>query len=243
MTSITLSPERGPVPLRQLLLEAAKKPNLVAKPSSSPAIKLGEFGWESERLLKMSLADPDHYEFANPACIDDAGRLLMLRKPIRGSPGEVCIPLSVFKNKRILLVNHSHGDIDISPSMGDLELLFANPADPSSALGVLVATLTAKILVFRTEQTPAFANTNDWIMKLQEHPALEEEQQLWLRNYKDAGGYNLEWWQPVPISEETKQEITKLSHKRMFALSRVALQCYLDIYACPLTKNIVYPVC
>lgn len=232
-----------PTPLKQLLLEAAKKPNLVTGKLPSQGIDLDEFGWESERLIKMSIADPDHHEFYNVTCIDDRGRLLMLREPMRGrQPGEVNIPLSFFNGKRTLLDKHSHGDIDCPLSMGDLESLFANPELPGASSGVLVATLTTKMLALRTEQTPIFANTDDLVMDLQKHPALEEENELWLNNYKAAGGCYLEYWEIIPITEETKRGVMQLSHKRMFALSRIAQKYHLGIYACPLDKNIAYPI-
>lgn len=232
----------SPVPLKILLLEAARKPNLVVGKFPKTGIDLGEFGRESERLIKLSLLDPDHFEYYNATCIDGDGRLLMLCEPIRGrQPGEVNIPLSFFNGKRLLLHEHSHGDIDNPLSMGDLETLFVNPELPKATSGILLATLTTKMLAFRTEQTPVFANTDYLVMDFQKHPALEEEDEMQMRVYdksvamERAGPYKY-----VPMTPEVKQGLAQLSHKRMFALSRVAQEFYLDIFACPLDKNIAY---
>ena len=61
------------------------------------AFDLGVFGSEAEKLLKLSVDDPEHPEYASIGFMDNAARLLLFQEPIRGSESSVTLPREVAK--------------------------------------------------------------------------------------------------------------------------------------------------
>lgn len=230
-----------PTPLKQYLLEAAKNSNLAVE-NLPRSIDLGEFGRESERLIRLSLSDPTHPEFASVGFVDNKGRVLLLREPIRGDESSVEPP--EYEEKRRVFLMHSHSDIDTPFSGQDLEFLLVSPEHPRAVVGELLVTPSTKLLLFRTQQTKTFTDPNmvfDNAVDFYSHPAMAEEHDLMQRSYEAAGGDNLDLYSDIPLTSEGKQEMQQLSNRRMFALSRFAQKFNLSMYTCSLDKNIVYP--
>lgn len=231
-----------PALLKRLLLEATRNPKFVVK-NFPKALDLGEFGYEAERLIKLSSDDPSHPEFLSLVLLDKAGKVLMLSTPIRGDCGSAKVP--EYPDKRRLMLMHSHGDVDSPFSDGDLVFMFIPPKLQEAITCELVVTPTMKLLMFRTENTPTTYDANkalDMIMDFATHPALDEENELWSRNFEEVGGNNLGIFEPIPATEKTKKGMAWLSNKKMFALTDFAQKYNLKFYSCPLGKNIAYPI-
>lgn len=171
------------------------------------------------------------------------GRLLLLREPICGDEGSV--PLPAFDDKRRVLVIHTHGDTDTPFSPNDLITLFAHPNEEHFGVpAAILATPTIKLLFLRTNRTPYLTGdlAFEAIMDIYMHPALSEEHELFKRQYEAAGGEDRLGLEEPPVTQEYKEALQQLSHKRMFALSRVIPRYHIKMYSCPLAENLVYPV-
>lgn len=197
---------------------------------------LGEFGREAERLLHLSLRDPKHPEYASIACINDKGRLVILKEPIRGD--ERSVPVPAPKDKRRVLLLHTHGDTDTPFSASDLEGLFV-PSAENGVPAVLLATPSLKMLILRTKDTPYLTplQIEDRTVMMWLHPATEEERKLFEAGYQAAGGEEAD--RPPELTPEYKQALRQLSSKRMFVLTRAAHEYNLKGYSCPSNQNIV----
>ncbi len=231
-----------PMPLKQYLLETAKRPNLVLE-KRPKSIDLGEFGREAEKLIHFSLADPKHPEYANQVCVDQNQRILLLKEPIRGDADSV--ELRDLTGKRRVFSLHSHGDIDTPFSSGDLESIFISPMDSRADAGIMLVTPTIKMLLFRTNETPVSSDAwkvLDMTFDMYIHPAMNDERELTNQMYQEAGGDKLPFDTEVPFTREGLQKLEGISYKRMFALKSMAHTFHLEMYACAVDKNIATPV-
>jgi hypothetical protein len=165
----------APVHLKHYLLEAAKTAKLATERLPG-IIDLGEFGVEAERSVKLSLLDPQHPEFASIACLDHAGRVLLLKHPIRGDEHSVALP--IFPDKRRVLLIHTHGSADTPLSPGDLVALLVSPGTPLGVPAGLLATPSLKLLAMRTQATPDLSPLEllDAAVMMDLHPAMQERQ-------------------------------------------------------------------
>lgn len=194
--------------LREYLLGAATSNRLAA--DSPQRIDLGEFGREADRLLQRSLTEPGRPEYGSVACVDDSGRLLLLRQPVRGEATSVNLPS--FRDKRQVLDIHTH-PIDVPFSTQDLIELFYAPRGGRGTAAELVVTPALKLLLLRTARTPFYPFPKEMIDDMEErHPLL--------RNI--ASGTHL------PTSQQ-----------HMFTLTRIAHENQLKLYACPTAANVV----
>lgn len=168
---------------------------------------------------------------------------MLLREPIRGDQSDVALP--IFEDKRRVLTIHTHGDADTPFSPNDLTALFACPNVESVGVPAeILATPSIKLLVLRTIGTPYLTANEafDTIIDIYMHPAMSEEHELFKRQYEAAGGEQRLGLEEPPFTQEHKETLQQLSHKRMFTLSRVAQRYHLRMYSCPLDRNISYSV-
>lgn len=224
-------------PLKEYLLESLKSDRLAADPPNK--VDLGEFGKEAERLIALSLSNPKHPEYASVGCIDERGRMLILREPVRGD--ESSVPLPSFKDKRRVFLIHSHGNTDIPFSPSDLDPLLLPPGDSRTAAAVMLITPSLKLLILRTKSTPQFSSLeilDEGVMRWL-HPAMQEERRLYEQGYNARGGEEIDL--PPLLTEDYKQALRALGHKRMFMLTRAAQEYHLKLYSCPLNKNVALP--
>lgn len=193
--------------------------------------------------MKLSIADPKHPEFASVACIDKRGRVLLLRKPVRGDDSSVRLP--TFEDKQRALLIHSHGDTDTPFSPTDLITLFAHPHDEHVGVPAeILATPSMKLLLLRTSKTPYLTADMafETILDISMHPAMSGEHELFKRQYEAAGGEERLGLEAPPFTREYKGALQQLSHKRMFVLSRVAQRYHIKMYSCPVGRNVASPV-
>lgn len=199
---------------------------------------LGIFGKEAEKLIRLSLDDPEHPEFASLAFVDRTSRLLLMKEPIRGGESSVTLPRS--EDLQHVLTIHTHGDTDTPFSASDLAGLFIPRHEGGIAAGIL-ATPTQELLVLRSPQTPLLSPPEviDVVLELLTSAAMEEEWSDYQRRYETDGGAIDS---PLPLTEEYKQELRQLGHRRMFMLTRAAQEFSLRMYSCPLPENTIHPV-
>lgn len=211
------------ISLENYLLRAIEDKKLL--PEKFPtSFDLGEFGKKSDEILKATLSDPKHHEYASQVAIDMDGKIVFygLKK---GKETQVA-PCDQVPGEDRLLMIHSH-PIDVPFSPEDLDMLFLQPNSKGWIMPAeILITPSLKMLIIRTEKTPVLFKGEQWRPKMEmyEEPVLEEKL----------------IFQEPDISTENLSELALVSHKRMFALIKVAQKYNLKVYSCPIDQNIAY---
>ncbi|MDO8673971.1 MAG: hypothetical protein Q7O66_21380 [Dehalococcoidia bacterium] len=216
-----------PVSLKDYLLNAMSDPMLALDPMPM-AIELKDFGREAERLLHLSLADPLHPEYATAAYLDDAGRLLLPKQPIRGDITSV-LRSDLPEGMRQVLMIHTHGNIETPFSPNDLRDLFVPANEKTAVPAELLIMPNLKLLMLRTRHTPYLSGLSRELLAhmMELDPAMNEEREF-LSNAATLGG-------------KEKKILHQLSNRRMFMLTRISQDYHLAMYSCSYKDNIALP--
>lgn len=219
--NIDSKPEKPtPVSLKNFLTRITQGEKFAPEEFPS-AFDLGEFGKEADKLNRAAQADPEYREYISKAVTSPRGNIFFISTN-RGEATEVSAPTPV-PGENDLLIIHTH-PLDTPFSPQDLDSLFTRPNWKGWTMPAqMVVTQTLKVLIFRTGQPPELPRGERWRPKMDmiEEPTMAEEV---FSSKSDI---------------EVPNNLGSISHKRMYALTRIAQKYHLKIYSCPINKNVV----
>ncbi len=192
------------VSLKDALISTTFRPNRALDPSIG-SLRLEGLQEDFAELLRVTLEDhPVHRESRKILYVTQDGKLLVEQRASLGSEEEVrtrltslkvysrdpSTPIIMRQNRNVGAIAHTHGDVDVPPSVGDFKMLLTGPENPYGRAAVIVITPAMVHVIFRGSQSRSLSEkeaedmVEKWDNMVEErirsniHPFMTREEQI-----------------------------------------------------------------